>query len=106
MSEEAFSEELKAGNGICGYGQSMTWAAPGRFLCAVNDIDIRKYGSQGQQRTAALSLKLAQIQLMRKFKETPILLLMMFCLNLTVIGRRIYWRVSQDTDDDYLYRSG
>ena len=32
----------------------------------VNGIDIRKYGSQGQQRTAALSLKLAQIQLMRE----------------------------------------
>ena len=42
----------------------------------VNGIDIRKYGSQGQQRTAALSLKLAQIQLMREvMKESPILLL-------------------------------
>lgn len=42
----------------------------------VNDIDIRKYGSQGQQRTAALSLKLAQIELAKKvMKDTPILLL-------------------------------
>lgn len=42
----------------------------------VNDIDIRKYGSQGQQRTAALSLKLAQIQLVKEvMKESPILLL-------------------------------
>lgn len=30
----------------------------------VNGIDIRKYGSQGQQRTAALSLKLAEIEIM------------------------------------------
>ena len=45
-------------------------------MVAVNGIDIRKYGSQGQQRTAALSLKLAQIQLMREvMKESPILLL-------------------------------
>ena len=29
----------------------------------VNDLDIRHYGSQGQQRTAALSLKLAEIRL-------------------------------------------
>lgn len=42
----------------------------------VNDIDIRRFGSQGQQRTAALSLKLAQIQLMTEIlKESPILLL-------------------------------
>ena len=39
-------------------------------------IDIRKYGSQGQQRTAALSLKLSEIELVKKItKDTPILLL-------------------------------
>lgn len=42
----------------------------------VNDIDIRKFGSQGQQRTAALSLKLAQIQLVKEvMKDSPVLLL-------------------------------
>ena len=42
----------------------------------VNGIDIRRFGSQGQQRTAALSLKLAQIELVkRQTGETPILLL-------------------------------
>jgi len=40
------------------------------------EIDIRKYGSQGQQRTAALSLKLSEIELIKKItKDTPILLL-------------------------------
>lgn len=40
------------------------------------EIDIRKYGSQGQQRTAALSLKLSEIELVRKVtKDTPVLLL-------------------------------
>lgn len=42
----------------------------------VNGIDIRKYGSQGQQRTAALSLKLSEIQLVKQIiKDTPVLLL-------------------------------
>lgn len=40
------------------------------------NIDIRKFGSQGQQRTAALSLKLAEIELVKNMiKDTPILLL-------------------------------
>ena len=42
----------------------------------VNGIDIRKFGSQGQQRTAALSLKLAEIELVqKKIKDMPVLLL-------------------------------
>lgn len=40
------------------------------------DLDLRKYGSQGQQRTAALSLKLSEIELVkREIHDTPILLL-------------------------------
>ena len=42
----------------------------------INDIDIRRFGSQGQQRTAALSLKLAEIELVKKIvNDYPILLL-------------------------------
>lgn len=42
----------------------------------VNDTDIRKYGSQGQQRTSALSLKLSEIELVKKvIHDTPVLLL-------------------------------
>ena len=46
-------------------------------LCFFNgDIDLRKYGSQGQQRTCALSLKLAEIELVKKIiGDKPILLL-------------------------------
>ena len=41
-----------------------------------NAIDIRKFGSQGQQRTAALSLKLSEIELVKKItNDTPLLLL-------------------------------
>ena len=40
------------------------------------DIDLRKYGSQGQKRTAALSLKLAEIEIVeKKVGDQPILLL-------------------------------
>ena len=42
----------------------------------VGELDIRKFGSQGQQRTAALSLKLSEIELVKQVtKDTPILLL-------------------------------
>ena len=40
------------------------------------ELDIRKFGSQGQQRTAALSLKLSEIELVKQVtRDTPILLL-------------------------------
>lgn len=46
-------------------------------ICIVQDrMDIRKFGSQGQQRTAALSLKLAEIELVKNtIGDTPVLLL-------------------------------
>lgn len=56
----------------------MTVAGPHRDdLCfKIKEVDIRKYGSQGQQRTAALSLKLAEIELVKQeIKDTPVLLL-------------------------------
>ena len=46
------------------------------MLFSVNGIDIRKFGSQGQQRTSALSLKLAEIEIVKKsIHNTPVLLL-------------------------------
>lgn len=42
----------------------------------IQNVDIRKYGSQGQQRTAALSLKLSEIELVKSIiHDEPILLL-------------------------------
>ena len=42
----------------------------------VEGLDIRRYGSQGQQRTAALSLKLSEIELVKQAaNDTPVLLL-------------------------------
>ncbi|MCR5421546.1 MAG: DNA replication and repair protein RecF, partial [Lachnospiraceae bacterium] len=46
------------------------------FIFNINEFDTKKYGSQGQQRTAALSLKLAEIKLVEKISgSNPILLL-------------------------------
>lgn len=46
------------------------------MLFSIEGVDIRKYGSQGQQRTTALSLKLSEIDLVKKsIHNTPVLLL-------------------------------
>lgn len=42
----------------------------------INDIDVRHFGSQGQQRTVALSLKLAELEVFKEnLGEYPVLLL-------------------------------
>lgn len=56
----------------------MTTVGPHRddFSIMVGQVDIRRFGSQGQQRTAALSLKLSEIELVKKItKDNPVLLL-------------------------------
>ena len=56
----------------------MTNVGPHRddMIFIVNGQDARKYGSQGQQRTAALTLKLAEIELVKKKTgKNPVLLL-------------------------------
>ena len=56
----------------------MTNTGPHRddFCFLSQGKDLRKFGSQGQQRTASLSLKLSEIELVKKItKDTPILLL-------------------------------
>jgi DNA replication and repair protein RecF len=56
----------------------MTLAGPHRddLEFAINGKDVQSFGSQGQQRTAALSLKLAELELMHEeIGEYPLLLL-------------------------------
>lgn len=58
--------------------QRLTLTGPHRddLNFIVNGTDIRRFGSQGQQRTAALSLKLAEIELVKQIvKDYPVLLL-------------------------------
>ena len=77
VSIENFEEKMKE-NQEKDIRSKMTSTGPHRddFSFIVNGIDIRRYGSQGQQRTAALSLKLSEIELVKKVtKDTPVLLL-------------------------------
>lgn len=56
--------------------QCLTGPHKDDFTVALNGIDLKAYGSQGQTRTAAISLKLAQRELMgREWGEQPVLLL-------------------------------
>jgi DNA replication and repair protein RecF len=67
--EESVPEELRRG---------LTAAGPHRddLRILVEGKDVRRYGSQGEGRTAALALRIAEFQLLTKmFEETPILML-------------------------------
>ena len=67
--EELGAEEIRRG---------VTLVGPQRddLLFKVNGVDARVYGSQGQQRAIALSLRLAELELMSETaKEPPIILL-------------------------------
>ena len=74
---EDFEKKLAAGQER-DIRAKMTSVGPHRddFSFMIGNVDIRKYGSQGQQRTAALSLKLSEIELVKKItKDNPVLLL-------------------------------
>ena len=77
VTAENFREQL-AKNQFQEMRQRQTLTGPHRddLNFIVNGTDIRRFGSQGQQRTAALSLKLAEIELVKKIvKDYPVLLL-------------------------------
>lgn len=66
---EVAGEEVRRG---------VTLVGPQRddLVLTVNGVDARTYGSQGQQRTIALSLRLAELEVMEETaKEPPIVLL-------------------------------
>lgn len=77
VSSNQFREKLKE-NLVRDLQSGTTSIGPHRddIVFKVNGMDLRTYGSQGQQRSAALSLKLAEIDLMKQETgEAPILLL-------------------------------
>lgn len=56
--------------------QCLTGPHKDDFTVSLSGVDLKTYGSQGQTRTAAISLKLAQRELMaREWGEQPVLLL-------------------------------
>lgn len=90
--------------------QKTTLAGPHRddISFVVNGIDIRRFGSQGQQRTAALSLKLSELELVKKIsRDDPVLLLDDVLSELD--SSRQNQLLDANTgypDHDHLYRSG
>lgn len=77
VSGSDFEAALKKGR-IQDMKQKTTLSGPHRddISFFINQIDIRKFGSQGQQRTAALSVKMAEIELVKHLvHDYPILLL-------------------------------
>lgn len=76
--EEKNFREILSGSRVRDLKMKTSTVGPHRddFRVNVNGIDIRHYGSQGQQRSAALSLKLSEIYLVREsVGDTPVLLL-------------------------------
>ena len=74
---EHFAEKLFLAGDIDRH-QCITSVGPHRdeMEFYIGGRDVKRFGSQGQQRTAALSLKLAEIELVKqRLKDTPILLL-------------------------------
>ncbi len=58
------------------YGSTTVGPHRDDILLGLDDTDVRVYGSQGQQRTVVLSLKLAQLEILREERgEAPVLLL-------------------------------
>ncbi len=77
VDDEFFEEELvRAKNRDLKLCQTTVGPHRDDMLFSIGDIDIRRFGSQGQQRTSALSLKLSEIDLVkRSIHNTPVLLL-------------------------------
>ena len=78
MEKDAFEEELKRSR-TSDIRYKTTNVGPHRddFSFFLNgEMDLKKFGSQGQQRSLALSLKLSEIELIKsRYGEFPVLLL-------------------------------
>lgn len=77
-ADEAYFEDRIAANRERDIRTQMTNAGPHRddIGFSVGGMDLRTYGSQGQQRTAALSLKMAEIRKVEEARgDKPVLLL-------------------------------
>ena len=77
VQEDAFAAKLREARQRDIYLKS-TSAGPHKddFSFDCNEIDLRKFGSQGQQRTCALSLKLAELRFVEEMTgEAPVLML-------------------------------
>ena len=76
LTEDLLSHLQSHYRGELETAQCLTGPHKDDFSVTLSGIDLKSYGSQGQTRTAAISLKLAQRELMgREWGEEPVLLL-------------------------------
>ena len=77
VTEDLFEQELiRVQEKDLKLGQTTVGPHRDDMSFTIHGVDIRKFGSQGQQRTSSLSLKLSEIELVKKvIKDTPVLLL-------------------------------
>lgn len=76
--EDIFFEDelLRAKDKDIKYAQTSVGPHRDDLRITIGEIDVRKFGSQGQQRSCALSMKLSEIELVAQtIHDTPILLL-------------------------------
>jgi len=75
-ADEISERLIREGNREIGAKQSLFGPHRDDIRFEINGVDVRSFGSQGQQKSSALSLKLAEIELIKEeIKDTPILLL-------------------------------
>ncbi|MEL7353748.1 MAG: DNA replication/repair protein RecF [Cyanobacteria bacterium P01_A01_bin.116] len=77
LIQQSFLEKIQS-RAVAEYHQRTSLAGPHRddIEFVINQTPARQYGSQGQQRTLVLSLKLAELELIEAvIKEPPLLLL-------------------------------
>lgn len=77
VEEKDFEQELeRCREKDLKFGQTSVGPHRDDLCFLIQEIDVRKFGSQGQQRSCALSLKLSEIELVKKsIRETPVLIL-------------------------------
>ena len=75
--EDSFYDQLKR-NRTKDMEKGLTSVGPHRddFIVLINDIDTKSYGSQGQQRSAVLTMKFSSLKIIKELtSEYPVLLL-------------------------------
>lgn len=77
VEEELYREELQRIREREKYiGSTAVGPHKDDFVFVCDEIDLRRFGSQGQQRTCALSLKLSELELVKRaIGESPVLML-------------------------------
>ena len=96
--EKFLKDLIKSRNIDISRGFTSTGIHRDDFIILINDKSVSIYGSQGQQRTSILTLKLCELQIVKEeIGESPILLLDDFMSELDKNRRRNFLENIKDT---------